>query len=130
MHPGRNDGGKDGGNDGGKDGGKDGGGATGVTAPDAEDAPPEIPYGVKIYTVNVYEVPLVSPVTVIGELDPDAVAPPGDAVTTYVTDVLLPTYAGGVKETVACAFPATAVTPVGTPGVPPAPAALPRIMRR
>jgi hypothetical protein len=52
-------------------------------------------------TVNVYVVPAVNPVTVIGELVPVAVIPPGDDVTIY--EVIGGTVgpAGGVNATVA-----------------------------
>jgi hypothetical protein len=51
-------------------------------------------------TVKVYDVPLLRPVTVIGEDEPLAVMPPGLDVTTYVT-VDLPPYDGVVNETTA-----------------------------
>jgi hypothetical protein len=63
-------------------------------------------------------VPLVKPVTVKGELAPDAVKPPGLDVTVYET-VPLPVYAGTVNVTTAWASPAVAETLVGTPGVRP-----------
>jgi hypothetical protein len=55
------------------------GAAVGVTAFDAADAVP-VPTELVAFTVNVYAVPLVRPVTVIGEDDPVAVKPPGDEV--------------------------------------------------
>ena len=56
------------------------------------------------------------PVTVIEVPAPVAVMPPGLDVTVYEVMGLPPFEAGGVKVTVACAFPAVAVTPVGAPG--------------
>ena len=52
----------------------------GVTAFDADDAK-LIPALLVAVTVKVYEVPLVSPVTVMGDAGPVAVMPPGDEVT-------------------------------------------------
>jgi hypothetical protein len=52
----------------------------GVTGEDAEDAA-ELPTLFVATTVKVYGVPLVRPVIVIGEEDPDAVKPPGLDVT-------------------------------------------------
>jgi len=59
-----------------------GGGPVGVTAVDAAEAGP-VPAALVAVTVNVYEVPLLRPVTVadVGVTDAVAVAPPGDAVT-------------------------------------------------
>ena len=62
--------------------------------------------------------PLVKPVTVMGLAAPDLVMPPGFDVTVYEVMGLPPSDAGGVKLTVACAFPAVALTPVGAPGRP------------
>ena len=70
-------------------------------------------------TVKVYAVPFVNPVTVIGEEAPVAVTDPGDDVTTYSVPAGFPRYAGAVKVTVACAFPAVAVPIVGVPGLRP-----------
>ncbi len=55
-------------------------GATGVTAEEAAEAAP-VPTLLVAVTVKVYAVPLVSPVTVIGEEPPLAVMPPGEEVT-------------------------------------------------
>ena len=63
--------------------------------------------------------PLVKPVTVIGEAEPVAVMLPGVDIARYVTAPPLPVYAGAVKATVACAFPPVAVPMVGVPGVAP-----------
>jgi len=63
---------------------------------------------------------LVSPVTVADVALPAAVAVavPGDAVTVYDRTAPPPVVAGAVHDTVACPFPAVAVTPVGAPGGP------------
>ena len=52
----------------------------GVTLFDAADAAPW-PFALVARTVNVYAVPLVRPVTVIGDALPEAVSPPGLDVT-------------------------------------------------
>jgi hypothetical protein len=44
------------------------------------------------------------------------VAPPGLAVTVYAVIAAPPVLAGAVQLTVACAFPAAPLTPVGAPG--------------
>jgi hypothetical protein len=59
---------------------------------------------------------LVSPVTVITLDAAVLVLPPGLDVTVYEMMGLPPSDAGTVKLTVAWAFPAIAVTPVGAPG--------------
>ena len=51
----------------------------GVTEFEGDDAVP-VPTELVAVTVNVYAVPFVSPVTVIGEDDPVAVIPPGEEV--------------------------------------------------
>jgi hypothetical protein len=61
---------------------------------------------------------LVNPVIVIGLPAPDAESPPGLEVTVYEIIGFPPSEAGGMKLTVAWAFPAIAVTPVGAPGTP------------
>lgn len=60
--------------------------------------------------------PLARPDTVIGEADPVAVIPPGLAVAVYAVIAVPPLFAGALNITVALAFPAMAVTPVGAPG--------------
>ena len=52
----------------------------GVTADDAVESVP-VPTALVAVTVKVYAVPLVSPVTVIGDEAPVAVRPPGEDVT-------------------------------------------------
>ena len=63
--------------------------------------------------------PLVNPVTVIGLAGPIAVMSTGLDVTVYNVIVQPPFDAGGVNLTVACAFPAAAITAVGAPGTVP-----------
>src|SRR4051794_31216600 len=70
-------------------------GPRGVTEFEADDAGP-VPMALVAVTVNVYEVPFVKPVTVSGPLLPDAVCPPGCAVTVYDVIDLPPLLAGGV----------------------------------
>src|SRR5438874_1726182 len=53
-------------------------------------------------TVNVYDVPLVSPVTVTGLELPEPVFAPGVEVTVYETMASPPVETGAVKLTVAC----------------------------
>jgi len=60
--------------------------------------------------------PFERPVTVKGLAAPVAVMPSGDDVTVYEIIALPPLDAGGIKLTVACAFPATALAPAGAPG--------------
>ena len=91
------------------------GSPAGVTLLDAADAAPG-PVALVATTVNVYAVPLVNPVTIIGLDAPLPVKPPGDDVTVYEVTAVPPLAAGALKLTVAWAFPATADTPVGTPG--------------
>jgi hypothetical protein len=96
-------------------------GATGVTEALAEDAG-EVPIAFVAVTVNVYEVPFDKPVTVNGLEPPDAVSPPGLDVTVKLVIAEPPLLAGALNDTVACALPALALTPVGAPGaVAPAP---------
>jgi hypothetical protein len=58
-------------------------GATGVILALADEAVPARP--AVAVTVNVYAVPFVKPVTVNGELAPEAVNPPGEDVALYET---------------------------------------------
>jgi hypothetical protein len=57
-----------------------GGGELVVIAVDAVDGA-EVAAAFVAVTVNVYAVDAVKPETVMGDVPPDAVAPPGDAVT-------------------------------------------------
>ena len=68
-------------------------------------------------TVNVYVVPFVNPVTVIGDDPPVALNPPVFEVTVYVVIDAPPLLLGGVNEIVACPLPDVAVTEVGASGV-------------
>jgi hypothetical protein len=89
---------------------------SGVTELEAvEDA--LVPTAFVAVTVKVYAVPLVRPIIVIGEVPPVAVKPPVFEETVYEVIGEPPLFTGGVNEMVACPFPATAVTPVGAPGV-------------
>ncbi len=69
-------------------------------------------------TVNVYGVPFVRPVTVIGDALPLTTILPGELVTVYpvIEGPPVPVNAGGVNLTVACPSPAVAATEVGAPG--------------
>jgi len=87
----------------------------GVTDGEGLEAGP-VPTALVAVTVNVYEVPFVSPVTVIGLDEPVAVMLEGFEVTEYDVTELPPLEAGGAKLTVACELPAVAVAPVGAPG--------------
>ena len=90
----------------------------GVTAVEADDTT-LVPTALVAVTVNVYAVPLVSPVTLAASvpLDQLAVCPPGLAVTMYPVINDPPVDAGALHVTVACVFPAVADTLVGAPGV-------------
>ena len=87
----------------------------GVTADDALEAVP-VPTELVATTVKVYAVPLVSPVTVIGDEEPVAVRPPGDEVTVYPVIADPPVFVGAVKLTVALPLLPIAEILVGTPG--------------
>jgi hypothetical protein len=65
-------------------------------------------------TVHEMEVPLARPVTTSGDAAPDALCVPHVAVYDVIAEP--PLDAGAVNDTVACALPAVAVTPVGAPG--------------
>jgi hypothetical protein len=69
-------------------------------------------------TVNVYAVPAVNPITVIGLLVPVDVIPPGLLVTVYLVMAAPPLLAGAVNATVAVVLfvTAAAVPIVGAPG--------------
>jgi hypothetical protein len=86
-----------------------------VTLLEGADAGP-VPAVVTAETVNVYAVPLVRPVTVIGLPGPDAVTPSGFDVILYADIGLPPSLVGGVKAIVARALPAVALTFCGAPG--------------
>jgi hypothetical protein len=86
--------------------------STGVTLFEAADAA-LVPRLFFVVTVNVYAVPSVSPVTVMGHVVAEACAPPGEAVAVYAVIAAPPLLAGAVQLTVACWSPATAEMPVG-----------------
>ena len=79
----------------------------GTTGLVEEDTLP-VPAAFIAATVNVYDVPFVSPAIVIGELVPLAVRLPGLEVTTYPVIEAPPLDCDASKETIAWAFPATA----------------------
>ena len=89
---------------------------SGITELEALEAV-EVPIALVAVTVNVYEVPFVNPVTTIGLCDPDAVAPPGEAVTVYVV-IAEPFAPSPLNAMVACESPGVAVTEVGAVGSP------------
>ena len=76
--------------------------AAGVTEEEALEVGP-VPTALVAVTVKVYAVPLVKPVTVIGDDVPvtAAVPPPGEAVTVYPVIADPPVFVGAVKLTVA-----------------------------
>jgi hypothetical protein len=75
-----------------------------------------VPMAFVAVTVKVYDVPLVSPVTVMGLLFPVALLSPGCAVTSYLRIGLPPSLAGGVNDTVATPSPGSTVPIVGGSG--------------
>jgi hypothetical protein len=83
---------------------------TGLTAIVGSDATDFIPNIFAAVTVNVYAVPFVKPVTIIGLDMLDAEIPPGEEVTVYLPP--LP-----VKDTVTCVSPSTTVTLEGVSGI-------------
>ena len=87
----------------------------GTTELEGADGEP-VPTVLIAATVNVYAVPLVSPVRVMGEALPVTAAPPGLAVTVYPVIAAPPEDAGAIKLTDASALPALAVPMVGAPG--------------
>jgi hypothetical protein len=100
----------------------------GVTELEAPDALDDEPYAVVALTVNVYAVPDVSPLTVIGDVVLEPAIPPGLDVAVYVTVPPFPVYAGAVNSTVALVAPVAVTVPtVGAPGLPPPPETDPKI---
>lgn len=77
----------------------------------------DVPIPFVAITVNVYSTPLVKPVTTIGLCDPEAVAPPGDAVTVYEV-ISAPFAPAPVNAIVARESPGVAVTEDGAVGKP------------
>ena len=87
-----------------------------MTAADAEDAAPVLTALLAV-TLNVYAVPLVSPVTVaVNAPAVVAVKLPGVDVTVYPMIGEPPLDDGATQLTVACPLPPTAATLVGAPG--------------
>jgi hypothetical protein len=85
-------------------------GVAGVTELDADDAV-DVPLALVAVTVNVYDVPVVRPDTVIG-LAPVPVSEPGDEVAVYA-DTALPPVAPAVYVTVAeVPVPPSAAVPI------------------
>ena len=95
---------------------------TGVAGLEAADAG-DVPARLVAVTVNVYAVPLVSPVTMtlVALVAPLVVAdlPPGAAVTVYWVIAEPPSLVGAVHDTTAWALPAVARTAVGAVGAVP-----------
>jgi hypothetical protein len=91
--------------------------AAGVTAVDAALGLPVVTPFVAV-TVNVYGVPSVRLLTVqLRAPVVEQLAPPGDAVATYLLTAL-PLFAAATQLTVAAPSPAVAVTEVGADGGP------------
>ena len=93
-------------------------GASGTVAGMIELLVPEmllVPTSLVAVTVNVYEVPFVRPVMMIGEEVPYAICPPLD-VTVYVVIAEPPLLSDGVKLIVACPLPLVTVPIVGASG--------------
>jgi hypothetical protein len=88
-----------------------------IEADALDDGPFPAPLVAK--TVKVYDVFVVKPVIVIGELAPLAVKLPGDDTTVYDAVAGMPKNEGGVKLIDAVVVPvAVAETLVGAPGIP------------
>lgn len=89
----------------------------GVTADVGVDAA-LVPTAFVAVTVNVYAMPLVSPLTThpVAGTVPVHVKKPGEDVTVYPVIAVPPLNAGAVHVTVACAFPAVGVGAVGAFG--------------
>lgn len=93
------------------------GGPDGTAGAEAADAGP-VPIAFVAVTVNVYGVPLVSPVTVQVRAPVVVHAWPPLEVTVYPVIVRPPVELGAVQVTTDCVLPLdVAVTPVGAPGV-------------
>ena len=75
----------------------------------------EVPMALAATTVKVYAVPLVRPVTMIGDDAPYPTNPPGDEVTAYWV-MALPPVAPAANVTVEVALPGVAVPMVGGDG--------------
>lgn len=96
------------------------GGAVGITAVEVSESA-DVPVMFIATDLNVYETPLVKPVTTQEPLAPltvQVLSTPetcGDAVT--INEVGVPPVVAAVTETVACALPATAVGTAGLSGI-------------
>lgn len=94
-------------------------GASGMVAGVTELLAPDdvlVPIAFVAVTVNVYAVPFVRPVIVIGDEPPEAVNPPVLEVTVYEIIAEPPLLPGAEKTTLASPFPSVAVPIVGAPG--------------
>jgi hypothetical protein len=91
-------------------------GAVGVAESETAEAT-ELPTAFLETTVNVRGVPLAKPVNVVVKTFPSATGLPTDGVTVYPVITEPPFEAGAVHEIVTEFVPATAVTPVGAPGI-------------
>jgi len=76
-----------------------------------------VPNSFVAVTVNVYVVPFVKPVTIIGDVPAVPVNPPELEVTVYEVMALPPLLAGGVNEMVACPSPRVATPIIGASGI-------------
>ena len=75
-----------------------------------------MPIALLAVTVNVYAVPLVRPVTVMGDAVPATESAPGLEVTVYPVITDPPSASGAVKVTLACPSPAVAIPIAGAGG--------------
>ena len=91
------------------------GAVAGTTAPEAVDGEP-VPAALVAVTVNVYEVPLVRPVTVQLVDAVVQVNEPGEDVTLYPVIDEPPELDGALHDTVTCVLPDVPETAVGAPG--------------
>ena len=87
----------------------------GVTAADGSEPAPA-PTAFEAVTVNVYDAPFVSPLTVQLVETVVQLRPPGDEITVYDVTAEPPLFAGADHETSTEESPNTPDTPVGAPG--------------
>src|SRR2546423_9833317 len=90
------------------------GGATGVAEAGVDGGP--VPTAFVALTMNVYSVPLVSPVIVQPRVVVAQVAPPGFAVAVYPVIGLPPVDDGALHARAIWPLPEVAARPVGAPG--------------
>jgi len=90
------------------------GGVAGVADAGVDAGP--VPTAFVAVTVNVYAVPLVSPVIVHPRVAVAQLAPPGDAVAVYPVIGLPPVDDGAVHVRATWPLPAVGVRPAGAPG--------------